>query len=1418
MVNTRRTESGGNHRYHTRRTNDGVRHIDTSSGSESEELQGDDESWSPHSKSDILPLNKSESALPPRVRELRSRFVYDNRKFKSYHLRKTDVVDTRKHPKLKGRLEVYVAHKHRMDNMDSYNPNDSEEDCYSPRHSSRRRHRTLMGRVERRTALSLRPLTAKSYVDRSPMTCHSDDSDVVGVRRSARQRNPQYKSLGSWITDDQMPKKGYPNAEEYSEEDSRDAQVKRLPSRREIKKNTRYLNDYQTTDIPTNRRNRRLRNEDESIGKSVHSLRGHRSHYDGHENKERSARSTRQTRNSGGKPENGENETEHEKAEDEDENENEEDKVHVEDNNGIDDELIVEEEKKPEKIVKKETQKNNGIMDKSSNDGDEKIDQISKETSESDVVAPRVTRKRSNRIMDDSYCLRKNRQIRKVSESSTSSEEGRVYALRERVPKTSNPIIMREISSQSPRSDNRRSRRRFRRKRSPSPSDTSDEDERVRNKYSKNPKSPHSKNEPPLKSGAGGSKIIPIGPEKLDSNVRFSSVGGLDSHIQCLKEMVLLPMMYPEVFEKFQVQPPRGVLFYGPPGTGKTLIARALANECCFGARKVAFFMRKGADLLSKWIGESEKQLRLLFEQAAEMKPSIIFFDEIDGLAPIRSSRQDQVHASIVSTLLALMDGLDNRGEVIVIGATNRIDAIDPALRRPGRFDRELFFPLPAKTEREEIIKVHISKWASKPSEQMINYLAENSVGYCGSDLRALCSEAVIQSFRRTYPQVYNSDHKLLLDPEQVKIEKVDFLRAKSYLVPSSHRSGQRTGRKLLPSLQPLLDETLKEVHSLLTKLFPHGSNPSLAKVKLAAGFRPAQFIIVGDSADHGQTNHLAPAILHSMEHINVHVLDITTLYQETGRSAEEACIQVFQEVKRNVPSVLYIPCVDQWWNLVSETVKTIFNNQLECLEPNSPILIFATANSIYSELSEELQFIFSPYRKEVYEIKSPSSESRKNFFKPLIIDTSIKCPRSPRKRPKTPFELPKAPTPPPVPLSKEQERKLYEVEEHTLRELRIFLRDMCKKLANNRLFYMFTKPVDTEEVPDYPTIIKQPMDLETMMMKVDFHRYECAKDFLNDIELIVQNALEYNPAKTSADKQIRHRACSLRDYAYTLIKNEMDSDFEDKCQDISKKRVERKASTTQYLPPFLQTQPEEIILINGKPPNDQIQKPTLSNGTSTTRTSPNRKRKLPSWQRGLLTSRKKKRREKNPENEGAEENIDDKSSDESKDNNMDSENTNGARISYSEDSHDMTNSLTPLTVDCTSNIKTNNPLQSPNAKRRLSDLMSPSELLQDTLDFDDVDQALNETSDVHSKEIVEISENELNKILNFAVEVTTNQSLQSLLDLHYQLSRIIKQYSKNYNRTKLPDELMSELKRYQEETEINTADLSEDLNNLRNI
>uniref|UniRef100_A0A8C9VL70 ATPase family AAA domain containing 2B n=1 Tax=Scleropages formosus TaxID=113540 RepID=A0A8C9VL70_SCLFO len=204
-----------------------------------------------------------------------------------------------------------------------------------------------------------------------------------------------------------------------------------------------------------------------------------------------------------------------------------------------------------------------------------------------------------------------------------------------------------------------------------------------------------------------GASLADVDPMTLDTSVRFDSVGGLRNHIQALKEMVVFPLLYPEVFEKFKIQPPRGCLFYGPPGTGKTLVARALANECSQGDRKVSFFMRKGADCLSKWVGESERQLRLLFDQAYLMRPSIIFFDEIDGLAPVRSSRQDQIHSSIVSTLLALMDGLDSRGEIVVIGATNRLDSIDPALRRPGRFDREFLFSLPDRKVRIPSLLIH---------------------------------------------------------------------------------------------------------------------------------------------------------------------------------------------------------------------------------------------------------------------------------------------------------------------------------------------------------------------------------------------------------------------------------------------------------------------------------------------------------------------------------------------------------------------------------------------------------------------------------------------------------------------------------------------------------------------------------------
>ncbi|CDI98023.1 ATPase family AAA domain containing protein 2B [Echinococcus multilocularis] len=302
-----------------------------------------------------------------------------------------------------------------------------------------------------------------------------------------------------------------------------------------------------------------------------------------------------------------------------------------------------------------------------------------------------------------------------------------------------------------------------------------------------------------LVAGAG---LTDVEPMSFDTEVTFADVGGHQAQIRALQESVLLPLVYPEVFNRFGIEPPRGVLFHGPPGTGKTLLARALANECTrmtsgaarahasgsTASRPIAFFMRKGADCLSKWIGETERQLRLLFDQAYRLRPSIIFFDELDGLAPVRSSRQDQVHSSIVSTLLALMDGLDRRAEVVVIGATNRPDAIDPALRRPGRFDREFVFSLPNAAVRRRILEIHTSKLIPLPSPQLLNELAEKTVGFCGADLKALATEACFCCLRRQYPQVYVSKLKLAVDLNYLVVDRMDWLDALKIIRPANLR------------------------------------------------------------------------------------------------------------------------------------------------------------------------------------------------------------------------------------------------------------------------------------------------------------------------------------------------------------------------------------------------------------------------------------------------------------------------------------------------------------------------------------------------------------------------------------------------------------------------------------------------------
>uniref|UniRef100_J3L2Q2 PHD-type domain-containing protein n=2 Tax=Oryza brachyantha TaxID=4533 RepID=J3L2Q2_ORYBR len=232
----------------------------------------------------------------------------------------------------------------------------------------------------------------------------------------------------------------------------------------------------------------------------------------------------------------------------------------------------------------------------------------------------------------------------------------------------------------------------------------------------------------------------------------WESVAGLSNVIEGMKEVVILPLLYPEFFSSLGLTPPRGVLLHGHPGTGKTLVVRALIGACSQGNRRIAYFARKGADCLGKYVGDAERQLRLLFQVAERCQPSIIFFDEIDGLAPSRSRRQDQTHNSVVATLLSLLDGLKSRGSVIVIGATNRPDAIDPALRRPGRFDREIYFPLPTFEDRSAILSLHTKNWPSPISGAFLSVIASQTVGYAGADLQSICTQAAINALKRTCP------------------------------------------------------------------------------------------------------------------------------------------------------------------------------------------------------------------------------------------------------------------------------------------------------------------------------------------------------------------------------------------------------------------------------------------------------------------------------------------------------------------------------------------------------------------------------------------------------------------------------------------------------------------------------------------
>jgi transitional endoplasmic reticulum ATPase len=388
-------------------------------------------------------------------------------------------------------------------------------------------------------------------------------------------------------------------------------------------------------------------------------------------------------------------------------------------------------------------------------------------------------------------------------------------------------------------------------------------------------------------------------PEKKGiSMVTYEDIGGLREEIQRIREMVELPLRHPELFQRLGIEPPRGVFLYGPPGCGKTLLAKAVANES-----DANFYVISGPEIMSKFYGESEARLREIFQKAHETAPSIVFIDEMDAIAPKREEVTGEVERRVVAQLLSLMDGMGTRGNIIVIGATNRPNAIDPALRRPGRFDREIEIGVPDKAGRNEIVQIH-TRNMPLAEDVDIKRLSDITHGYTGADISSLSREAAMKALRRYMPEINLEEERVppeILDKMVVKED--DFLSAYREITPTAMREVYvevpSVHWKEVGGLDRIKNELVQSVEWPLKK-------PEVFK---RMGIKPPRGILLYGPPGCGKTL-LARAVATESEANFISVKGPEIFSKWVGES-EKAIREVFRKARTAAPAIIFFDELD---------------------------------------------------------------------------------------------------------------------------------------------------------------------------------------------------------------------------------------------------------------------------------------------------------------------------------------------------------------------------------------------------------------------------------------------------------------------------------------------------------------------------